>query len=165
MKIKMTISKTGCEIFENMGMRISEYVPAYNGESAGLDLYNMGPEIVLQNHHKWTAFDERPTMIPTGVHVCLPASTVGLIKERGSITKTGLISRAGVIDPGYTGEIFVNLVNIGSKKVSIPTGAKLPVQLVVLPCLNDYETVSHEEYLKNTQDSKRLSGSLGSSDI
>lgn len=160
----MTLSRTGCEIFENMGMRVETYAPAYNGESAGLDLYNMGPEIVLQNHHKWTAFDERPTMIPTGVYVCLPLGTVGLIKERGSITKSGLISRAGVIDPGYTGEIFVNLVNLGSKKVSILTGAKLPVQLVVLPCLNDYETVTNEEYLKSTQSSKRLDGSLGSSD-
>ena len=125
----------------------------------------MGPEVVMENHHKWTALGEKAVMIPTGVFLALPEGTVSFVKERGSITKTGLIVRAGVIDPGYTGEIFVNLVNIGSRKVTIPHAAKLPAQIVTVPCFNRYEVVGTQEYLDITQNSRRERGSLGSSDI
>lgn len=164
MNISFTLTKDAAEMLYNIGIDPLSYGPAYDGESVGLDLYNTGPEITLQTHHVWTAYGEKPTMVPTGVHIALPPNTVALIKERGSITKTGLISRAGVIDPGYTGEIFVNLVNIGSKKVTIEHSAKLPVQLVVIPCFTSFSAVGTKEYLEITQNSKRANRSLGSSD-
>ena len=89
---------------------------------------------------------------------------VGLIKGRGSITQTGLIVRAGVIDAGYTGEIFVNLVNIDERDTTVNPGAKLPVQLVVLPCHNIFKTITYTDYMKSMDQSKRMGGSLGSSD-
>lgn len=163
-KIKMTLSQQAVDIFKEIGVDPFNYGPAYNGESVGLDLYNTGPEIKLPGRNKWAAFGEPAIMIPTGVRVVLPIGTVGLIKERGSVTKTGLVARAGVIDPGYTGEIFVNLINVGEKDTILPPGAKLPVQLVTLQCMHEYETVSYSEYLNLTQDSTRAQGSLGSSD-
>ena len=164
MKIKMTLSQQAVDIFEKIGVDPFNYGPAYDGESVGLDLYNTGPEITIPGRNKWTVFKEPAIMIPTGVRVVLPKGTVGLIKERGSVTKTGLVARAGVIDPGYTGEIFVNLINVGEKDTILPPGAKLPVQLVTMLCFQQYETISYSEYLKLTQDSSRAQGSLGSSD-
>lgn len=163
-EIKISLTDKALQILPQLGIDPASYGPAYGGESVGLDLYNVGPEISIPGRNKWTAFEEPPLYIPTGIRVCLPHNTVGLIKDRGSITKTGLISRAGVIDPGYTGEIFVNLVNVGERPTNIPTGAKLPVQLIVLQCHQQFSTVDYSEYLKLTQKSQRADGSVGSSD-
>ena len=93
----------------------------------------------------------------------IPAGCVALVKERGSITELGLLFRAGVIDPGYTDEIFVNLINVGEKDITIPAGVKLPVQLVVLPCYTNFNVITNLEYLEETANVKRQVGSLGSS--
>ena len=137
---------------------IKEYASAYNGESVGLDLYSVSDDIKVFPDTRCGA------MINSGLKVKIPHGYVGLIKERGSITKTSLKSRAGVIDPGFTGEIFVNLVNVGSKEEIIFKGNKLPVQLVVVKCDYGFIQVSESEYLNITTQSARQSGQVGSSD-
>ena len=163
-EIKICLTEVAQVIFQRLGLDPHTYGTAYDGESAGLDLYNMGPEIILQSRHKWTAYGEELVSIPTGVRVNIPMHCVGLIKDRSSISKTGLISRGGVIDPGYTGEVFVNLVNIGEKETKIETGAKLPVQLVVLPCFNVFKSVNFSEYMRSMEQLERGNRSMGSSD-
>jgi len=161
-EIKVCLTETAQVIFQQLGLDPHTYGTAYNGESAGLDLYNMGPDLVLQGRHKWTAYGENPVSIPTGVRVNIPMHCVGLIKERSSITQTGLITRAGVIDPGYMGEVFVNLVNIGEKETKIETGAKMPVQLIVLPCYNVFKSVNYSDYMESMEQLERGNRSLGS---
>jgi len=139
-----------------------DYTPAYNGESAGLDLFNAGdnitilPQMVLPKNKK--------TLIRTGLKMQVPKGYVALIQERGSITKTPLKVRAGVIDSGYTGEVFVNLINTGSEEYTLDSNIKLPVQVVVVKCDNEFNVVSEEEYLDITLSSQRKSGKVGSSD-
>ena len=162
-EIKICLTEIAQVIFQRIGEDPHTYGAAYNGESAGLDLYNMGPEIILQSRHKWTAYGEEHVAIPTGVRINIPMHCVGLIKDRSSIGKTGLMTRAGVIDPGYTGEVFVNLVNIGEKETKIETGAKLPVQLIVLPCFNIFKPVNFSEYMKSMEQLERGNRSMGSS--
>ena len=162
MKIKIALSETASEILHAHGISPEEYGPAYGGESVGLDLYNAGDDAMILGRNKWVAFEEPKTLISTGVKIALPERTVGLIKARGSIVEYGMFVRAGVIDPGYTGEIFVNLVNLGEKDIKIQTGAKLPVQLIVVPCLNDYEVISNLKFLNETKDSTRQEKSQGS---
>ena len=164
-EIEICLTETAHDVLQQLGIDPDSYGPAYDGESVGLDLYNMGSEVKILGRNKWSVFGEETQMIPTGVRVCLPKGTVGLIKERGSILKTGLSSRAGVIDPGYTGAIFVNLVNIGERDITIPTGAKLPLQMIVIPCYHNFKTVSYQEYLAASASSTRGDGSLGSSDL
>jgi len=65
---------------------VEDYVPAYGGESAGLDLYNSGENISVMP----SSSDPKGVMISTGLHVFTPKGYVSLIKERGSITKTPL---------------------------------------------------------------------------
>jgi len=141
---------------------VKDYVPAYNGESAGLDLFNSGdkvtilPQTVLPKNHK--------TLIGTGLKMQVPKGYVALIQERGSITKTPLKVRAGVIDSGYTGEVFVNLINVGSEEFILDSNIKLPVQVVVVKCDNQFSIVDEDEYLNITKSSQRKNGKIGSSD-
>lgn len=114
---------------------------AYGGESAGIDLYCVqdreihpmlhGPAGVLSYGRPWESIPAN--LVPTGIHLILEANEVGLILERGSIVKTPLKVRAGVIDPGFTGELFVNCVNLSSSPVAIKAGTKLPFQILVVP--------------------------------
>ena len=164
MQIKLSLTDIGAKVLHAHGIDAASYKPAYDGESAGLDLYNAGPDIVIPGRNKWVAFEEPPIYVPTGIKLVLPKSTVGLVKERGSVTKSGLFIRAGVIDPGYTDEVFINFVNIGEKDTQISKGAKLPAQLVIVPCFTDFTVISSLEYLEQTKGALRENGSLGSSD-
>tara|TARA_Y100000034_G_C6894225_1_gene411919 strand:- start:1052 stop:1558 length:507 start_codon:yes stop_codon:yes gene_type:complete len=164
-EIKISLTEFAHNIFQQLKIDPLDYRPAYDGESVGLDLYNMGLEKQVLGRNKWTVFGEEPQTIPTGIRICLPRGTVGLIKERGSISETGLILRAGVIDPGYTGEIFVNVLNVGERDTVIPVGAKLPFQLIVVPHYCDFKTVPYQEYLTAAISSSRREGNLGSSDL
>ena len=112
MRVKLSLTELGAKVLHAHGIESDSYKPAYDGESVGLDLYNAGPEVVIPGRNKWTVFDEPAIFIPTGIKLALPKNTVGLIKERGSVTKSGLFVRAGVIDPGYTDEVFINFVNL-----------------------------------------------------
>lgn len=158
--IKMKLSGALQDILTQKG--IDKYQPAYDGESVGLDLYYTGETIDLipYNMNK---------LLSTGVHIALPKNHMGLLLERGSIVKTVCKLRAGVIDPGYTGEIFVNLVNLdqvnsfGTSKLQLAFGDKLPVQLVVIPVVTYYEAVDEKEYDKYVNESKRQEGKVGSS--
>ena len=161
-KIKLALSEVASRILHSHGISTEGYAPAYSGESCGLDLYNSGEDVMILGRNKWVAFEEPKTLISTGVKVSLPENTVGLIKERSSIVEYGIFVRAGVLDPGYTGEIFVNLVNLGENDIKIQTGAKLPVQLIIVPCLNDYEVISNLEFLNETKDTARKDKSQGS---
>lgn len=166
----------------------STYGPAYGGESVGLDLYNAGPKIIippaekllkylypeelreLGNPPSWLDIPERlrkglfKKLMPTGVRTVIPHGYVGIIKERGSITKSPFVSRAGVIDPGYSGEIFVNMVNISPVRIIIPEGAKSPFQLIIVASTNNYTPVNEEAFLEMHADNLRKSKMIGSSD-
>ena len=144
----------------------SEYIPAYGGESAGLDLYNCGPAIDIKpsNYKPSVPVPPQKVLIPTGVRIDVPRGYVALIQERGSVTKTSLKVRAGVIDSGYTGEVFVNCINTGPDVYTIHAKRKLPFQIVVVKCDNDFQVVSEEEYLDLTSTARRQEGQVGSSD-
>lgn len=141
---------------------VNDYIPAYNGESAGLDLFNSGekvtilPQTVLPKNNK--------QLISTGLKIQVPKGYVALIQERGSVVKTPLKVRAGVIDSGYTGEVFVNLINTGSEEYTLESNKKLPVQIVVVKCDNNFSIVDEDKYLNITSSSNRKSGKIGSSD-
>jgi dUTP pyrophosphatase len=140
---------------------IQNYVPAYAGESVGLDLYSTKN---VQFEPATSLLGDKGSTIPTGLHIALPKTYAGLILERGSITKTPLKVRAGVVDPGYTGEIFVNAVNVSDTSYLIKEGEKLPFQIIVVKCDNDFQVIDEDEYLEITKSSLRQNGQVGSSD-
>ena len=141
---------------------VDSYAPAYGGESAGLDLYNSGESIILNPVSDFSY--QNKILIPTGLRIIVPEGYVALIQERGSITKTPLKVRAGVIDRGYTGEIFVNAVNVSQDKFTLQRHQKLPFQIVVVKCDNHFQEIQEEEYLNLTSSHLRKDGIVGSSD-
>ena len=141
---------------------VESYAPAYGGESAGLDLYNSGPSITIKPVSDFSY--QNKILIPTGLRIIVPEGYVALIQERGSITKTPLKVRAGVIDRGYTGEIFVNAVNVSQNEFTLQQHQKLPFQLVVVKCDNHFQEIKEEEYLNLTSSHLRKDGIVGSSD-
>lgn len=161
MKINMLLDDKLKKALEKNG--VEKYQPAYDGESAALDLYYTGITTQL------TPYDMN-ALLPTGLRVIIPEGYVGIIKERGSITKTPMSVRAGVIDVGYHDEIFVNMIVhdqtncYGKSNIQISEGSKLPCQLLVIPCNNEYVEVDDETFKKLSEESKRKDGKLGSSD-
>lgn len=160
--IKICVTENCAEVLHAYGITPDTYCPAYGGESVGLDLYNAGQEVTIPSLKKWQVLGEDPTLIPTGVKISVPKGYVAFIKERSSIVKTPLSVRAGVIDPGYTGEIFVNFVNIGDKDVTVPIGVKLPAQLVVVKAESNYQVINNLEFLELTKNAARKEASVGS---
>lgn len=157
--IKINCSTKLCKVLEENN--IDSYGPSYNGESAGLDLYNCGSDVIIKSIHN---NENQKTLISTGIKMLVPKGYVALVQERGSITKSSLKVRAGVIDSGYTGEVFVNLVNLSKEDKIIYEGEKLPVQIVTVKCDNHYECISEEEYINVSSDARRKEGKIGSSD-
>ena len=178
MNIPIYLNQNLKNTLQTNDIKFKDYMPAYGGESVGLDLFYTGTEklIVLpvitytpNMHPEAILFEENKartkTLIPTGLHIALPKGYGAFIMERGSITKTPLKVRAGVIDPGYTGEIFVNIVNLSQEKWIVEPQSKTPFQLVVMPVETMYQILDTEaDYLEATQAAKRKEGMVGSSD-
>lgn len=71
-------------------------------------------------------------IVATGVHVELPAGTVGMLKSKSGLnTRHGIVSE-GVIDEGFSGEIIVKLYNLSDHDYLFQRGDKI-TQLVVMP--------------------------------
>lgn len=100
-------------------------------------------------------------LIPTGLHIGLPAGTVGYVCPRsGLAAKHGItvLNAPGVIDPGYTGEIFVNLINLGHLPYTIQRGDRI-AQLIIHQTVDvDWQHVTEFE---ETQRGAHGHGSTG----
>lgn len=151
----MYLSQSLTDVLRENGIDEKDYAPAYGGESAGLDLYST-KDIEIDTFQK-------KVLVPTGLHLAVPKGWVALILDRGSISKTDLVRRAGVVDAGYNSEIFVNLYTCTSK-TSIKRGEKLPVQIVCVPIDNEYNPLTKEQFDELTSNAKRGEGKIGSSD-
>ena len=72
-------------------------------------------------------------VLPTGLKVEVPEDYMLEIKNKSGIaSKRQLVVGACVIDPGYDGEIFINLHNLGSETQVIKPGEKI-AQAVLIP--------------------------------
>lgn len=156
--IHINITQSLADILEEKGIEQQDYMPAYNGESAGLDLY-------ATKTMEYPIMTDSPVtlIIPTGLRVAIPTGYVGFIKGRGSQTKANLNLLAGVIDSGYTGEVFVAARRSDRFfAAGVEYGQKLPFQLVVTPVFNNYRVTSSEIFEAMT--TRRGTGKIGSSD-
>lgn len=70
--------------------------------------------------------------IPLNVRVDLPVGWFGLVQERSSQGKNGLMTLGNVIDEGYEGEIGLTLFNSNSVAVIVNRGDRIG-QLVLIP--------------------------------
>jgi dUTPase len=129
---------------------------AYGGESAALDCYLASSEDII--------LKPGGCMLPTGLRICLPTGTVGLLLERGSVTKTPLMLRAGVIDPGWSGEIFAACWNLSDHDYVLRSYQKLPFQLIVTSAYTNFARIGVREFETLHESSVRRNRCLGDSD-
>lgn len=128
-------------------------LPAYATElSAGMDLRADIPEpIVLRTLQR--------AMVPTGLHIELPAGFEAQIRPRsGLAAKHGIsvVNAPGTIDADYRGEIKVVLVNLSNEPFAIEPGERI-AQMVVAR----HEKVEWEA-VETLAESGRGSGGFGS---
>lgn len=101
-------------------------------------------------------------ILPTGISLEIPHGFVGIVCNRSSISaKSSLLCGAHIVDAGYSGEIFVDLHNIGLNSVLATKGMKI-AQLLLLPVMS-FDLLEDEEiYKKECVISNRKDGALGS---
>ena len=101
-------------------------------------------------------------LLPTGLKMEVPSECMlQVMNKSGIASKRSLIAGACVVDEGYTGEIFVNLHNIGSEVQIIHPGHKVAQGVFIKiesPTLLEVDT--DEELYGGTTD--RGAGALGS---
>jgi dUTP pyrophosphatase len=100
-------------------------------------------------------------VLPTGLKVQIPPNTMLEIKNKSGIaSKKQLLVGACVVDPGYNGEVFVNLHNVGKTTQVIKDGQKL-AQCMLVPLMDlGFEEVFEDNL--NVSNSTRGDGALGS---
>ena len=93
---------------------------------AGLDIYARETQIVPA---------KESAIFDTGVHIELPAGTVGMLKSKSGLNVKHGITSTGVIDVGYTGSICVKLYNHSGYDYKVNKGDKIS-QLVIMPIIS-----------------------------
>ena len=96
-------------------------------------------------------------IVDTGVHVALPAGTVGYIKSKSGLMAKG-ITVEGTIDESYRGSIRVVMFNHTGERKYFELGDKI-AQLVVEPVR--YEAVEIVDRLDQTDRGENGFGSTG----
>ena len=150
-------------IIEYAKMREDAMTPTRaNPSDAGLDVY-YSPKTL-----DWSGIVVNPgesKIIPTGVRFGVPHGYMLEVKNRSSMAaKKSLIVGACVVDPGYDGELFVNLHNIGTKEQFIAAGDKI-AQVVMIPVIHFRLSESQSGDLYNWEQiaiTDRGTGALGS---
>ena len=128
-------------------------LPAYaTALSAGMDL-----RADLQEAVRLGPLER--TLVPTGLHIELPAGFEAQIRPRsGLAAKHGIsiVNAPGTIDADYRGEIKVVLVNLSNEPFTVHPGERI-AQMVVAR----HETVEWEP-VEALEESGRGSGGFGS---
>ena len=102
-------------------------LPAYaTPQSAGMDLRaNIDEAITLHPMER--------RLIPTGLHIALPAGFEAQIRPRSGLAlKHGLtvLNTPGTVDADYRGELMVLLINLGDKDVVINDGERIAQMII-----------------------------------
>lgn len=137
---------TGSFSFDN---RRADRFPVYGDGS--IDWMDVTPDLVaqkpLQAYNDDAGFDlyvsERRVIppgdvvdIPCGVAIELPPSVwVLLIGRSSTLRKRKLMVNPGIIDPGYRGELFSGVMNLGRETAIVEAGERL-AQMIFMPNLS-----------------------------
>ena len=101
------------------------------------------------------------TLVSTGIAINLPDQCAGFVLPRSGLStkhKITLINSPGLIDPGYTGELLVPLINHDDKNYDIKSGDRIAQLVLINTNSADFKIV---DYLPETN---RSSGGFGSTD-
>lgn len=102
-------------------------------------------------------------LIPLKVRGIIPKGYALILKDKSGVAlKKELKVMAGVVDSGYTGEICLQVSNVGSSIKTISAGEKI-CQGLLIPVLTEaVELIKDDKYEKLAADSERGTGGYGS---
>jgi dUTP pyrophosphatase len=80
--------------------------------------------------------------VATGVAMEFPATHGALVEDRSGLAVRGVTTLAGVIDPGYRGEIKVVMTNLSAVAVEIKAGDRIAQLRIVRRIEAQFEEVS-----------------------
>lgn len=133
-----------------------------HNDDAGIDLYSAEGPVLFWPGDRF--------LISTGIRVRLPVDTVGMVCPRSGLANAKgvtVLNAPGIVDQGYTGEIFVNLVNLSNSTYELKYGdriAQLVVVPIILPSLHVYPPNSdtfNVDHLFETDRGAKGHGSTG----
>ena len=119
-------------------------------DDIGYDLYSDGEYVIEPN---------KVVLVHLGIAIQLPKNIGGFVLPRSGLASKHLIApinAPGLIDPGYTGELMVPLMNYSEETYTVSKHERV-AQLVTIST----GTISFEE-VKNLDDSDRSEGGFGS---
>lgn len=123
-------------------------LPSYaHPGDVGMDLYSMETVTISPMGH-YRFFH--------GFAMEFPEGNAGIIMDKSSISKAGLIHMGGVFDAGYRGEYNTHLVNLGNEPYTVEEGDKV-AQLVIIPVI-----IAELEEVDSLNESSRGMGAFGS---
>ena len=137
-----------------------------------IELINSSANVPTKKHESDIGYDissaenifiisNEVTLVHTGIAISLPAQCAGFVLPRSGLStkhKITLINSPGLIDPGYTGELLVPLINHSTVDYEIKVGDRI-AQLVLIDTNQvDFKIVD------NMPDTERNSGGFGSTD-
>jgi dUTP pyrophosphatase len=97
--------------------------------------------------------------VATGVAMEFPETHGALVEDRSGLAVRGVTTLAGVIDPGYRGEIKVVMTNLSTAAVEIKSGDRIAQLRIVRRIVAQFDEVS--ELMEATRGAKGF-GSTGS---
>jgi dUTP pyrophosphatase len=80
--------------------------------------------------------------VATGIAMEFPATHGALVEDRSGLAVRGVTTLAGVIDPGYRGEIKVVMTNLSAAAVEIKAGDRIAQLRIVRRIEAQFEEVS-----------------------
>src|SRR6201985_1706757 len=83
--------------------------------------------------------------VATGVAMEFPSSHGALVEDRSGLAVRGVTTLAGVIDPGYRGEIRVVMTDLSGAAVEIKAGDRIAQLRIVRRIEAEFEEVSELE--------------------
>ncbi len=97
--------------------------------------------------------------VPTGLALGLPEGFGALVEDRSGLALKGITTLAGVIDPGYRGEIKVVLANLSPLPYTITPGARIAQLRIVQRIQADFQAV------ESLDETPRNAGGFGSTGV
>ncbi|WP_419804774.1 dUTP diphosphatase [Terriglobus sp.] len=107
-----------------------------------------------------TIAPHQTSLVPTGLVMAFPADYGALVEDRSGLAMRGITTLAGVIDPGYRGELKVVLINITDAPITLPAGDRI-AQLRLVRRI-EAEFVEVEALDDTRQTTARGAGGFGS---
>ena len=128
-----------------------------HGTDAGIDFFFCPKESIVQKRIE----PGESVLLQTGIKMEVPNNCMlQIMNKSGIASKKHLIAGACVVDEGYSGEIFVNLHNIGSQVQFVAPGQKIAQGVFVRIEKPNIRIIDSDNIYE--RETSRGSGALGS---